>query len=256
MLTLQTLPESLPHAHKAHVPEPSTDEPYRGLHPPSSRKGLLIGFAVTVTAEFLVAWGGNFTHYAPKPVVKDEETLVAIAMPKYEQDPEVMENPGERAPQSDALQDMAPPMQTDVPQVVMPESFVQQIEPPPPEITDLSKNITKIPAYRSSIGKIAVLDISDLDQIPTPKFRARPIYPFEMIREGLSGQVLVDFIVDTEGGVRNPVAVRSTNPAFEESAVTAVSKWKFTPGRKNNHSVYTHMQIPIIFNLHKEQEGE
>jgi protein TonB len=72
-----------------------------------------------------------------------------------------------------------------------------------------------------------------------------------MIRQGLSGEVLVDFIVDTNGAVRNAVAVKSTNPMFEENALSAVAKWKFTPGRKNNHIVYTHMQVPIQFHLQK-----
>jgi TonB family protein len=56
--------------------------------------------------------------------------------------------------------------------------------------------------------------------------------------------------------VRNAVAYSSTHHEFEESAVTAVEKWKFSPGRKNSHAVYTHMQVPIIFNLHKEMEEQ
>jgi len=61
--------------------------------------------------------------------------------------------------------------------------------------------------------------------------------------------VLVDFIVDTEGAVRNARAVRSSRNEFEENAVIAVAKWKFVPGRKNNHAVFTHMQVPILFTL-------
>ncbi len=56
------------------------------------RPGLLIGFAVTVTTEFLVAWGGNLTRYHAPPKVKEEETKIEIAMPKYDPDPpEVVE---------------------------------------------------------------------------------------------------------------------------------------------------------------------
>jgi hypothetical protein len=31
-----------------------------------------------------------------------------------------------------------------------------------------------------------------------------------------------------------------------------VSKWKFRPGRKNGHAVYTHMQVPIVFTLNED----
>jgi protein TonB len=147
-------------------------------------------------------------------------------------------------------------MLADVPQVVTPQSFVQPIEPPPPDVTDLAKHIIKIPVNRTSFGGITVVDISQLDQVPVPKFRVRPIYPFTMINAGESGEVLVDFIVDTDGNVRNPTAVKSSRREFEDNAVTAVGRWKFIPGRKNNHTVYTHMQVPIRFALHKQDEEQ
>jgi len=76
-----------------------------------------------------------------------------------------------------------------------------------------------------------------------------PHYPSSMIQSGMNGEVLVDFIVDTSGAVRNATAVRSTNREFEASAVEAVSKWRFRPGMKANRAVFTHMQVPIEFNL-------
>jgi protein TonB len=209
----------------------------------------MIGLATTLTIEFLVAWGGNLTHYVPKPKAKDDEVKITIAMPKFDPDPpETVEGTAPTTPV-----DIAPPMQTDVPQVVTPESFVQQIEPPPPDVSSLSQNIVKIPETRTYFGSVAVIDISNLDQVPIVKYRARPIYPTEMVRSGVTGEVLVDFIVDTDGNVRNASAVRSSHREFEENAVVAVTKWKFVPGKKNHHVVFTHMQVPIIFVLHKDE---
>jgi protein TonB len=214
------------------------------------RPGIIIGFATTVTIEFLVAWGGNLTHYVPKPKVKEQEPKITIVMPKYDPDPpELVEGPTPTGPV-----DLAPPMQEDVPQVATPESFIQQIEPPPPELSSFSRNIVKIPETRSFFGTVAVIDISNLDQVPVAKYRARPIYPTEMARAGVSGEVLVDFIVDTEGSVRNARAVQSSHREFEDNAVSAVSKWKFIPGKKNKHVVFTHMQVPIRFILHKGED--
>jgi protein TonB len=144
-------------------------------------------------------------------------------------------------------------MQNDVPQLVTPQSFVQQIEPPPPDLSALSKNIVKIPETRNGLAGIEVFDISKLDQVPSARFQARPQYPFEMRRAGISGEVLVDFIVDTNGDVRNAFAVHSSQREFESAAVQAVSKWKFRAGRKNGHAVYTHMQVPIVFTLDQDQ---
>jgi protein TonB len=211
------------------------------------RRDLITGFILTLTLEIVVGWGGNLTHYKPKPKVKEEEQKIDIVMPKIEPDePEVVED---QPPQP---QDIAPPMQQDVPQAVTPESFVQQIEPPPPDLSALSKNIVKIPEVRTGLSGVEVFDISKLDQQPVPRFQARPQYPFEMRRAGISGEVLVDFIVDTNGDVRNAYAVRSSQREFEAAAVQAVSKWKFKAGRKNGHAVYTHMQVPIVFTLNED----
>jgi protein TonB len=103
------------------------------------------------------------------------------------------------------------------------------------------------------LGKgIEVFDISKLDQQPVARFQARPQYPFEMRRAGIAGEVLVDFIVDSNGDVRNAYAVRSSQREFEAAAVQAVSKWKFRPGKKSGRNVNTHMQVPIVFTLNEE----
>jgi len=205
------------------------------------RRDLIIGFIFTVALEFLVAWGGNLTHYKPKPKPKEDEQKIEIVMPKIEPDePEVVEDQQQQVPQ-----DIAPPMQNDVPQLVTPQSFVQQIEPPPPDLSALSKNIVKIPETRNGLAGIEVFDISKLDQVPSARFQARPQYPFEMRRAGIS--------VDTNGDVRNAFAVHSSQREFESAAVQAVSKWKFRAGRKNGHAVYTHMQVPIVFTLDQDQ---
>jgi protein TonB len=211
------------------------------------RRGLIIGFIFTFTFEFLVAWLGNMTHYVPKPRPKDEGPTITIVMPKLEPDePDVVEN------EAPLPTEITPPMQNDVPQVATPDSFVQPIEPPPPDMSSLSRNAVKIPESRSNLAGVEIFDISKLDQVPSPRFQARPQYPFEMRRMGISGDVLVDFIVDPNGDVRNAFAAHSSQREFEASAVQAVSKWKFRPGRKNAHNVYTHMQVPIQFTLDQE----
>jgi RNA polymerase sigma factor (sigma-70 family) len=94
-----------------------------------------------------------------------------------------------------------------------------------------------------------VFDISALDQTPVVRFQGRPQYPFEMRRAGIGGEVVVDFVVDTNGEVQNAQALRSSRQEFEPAAVAAVSKWKFKPGRKGGQDVLTHMQVPIVFSL-------
>jgi protein TonB len=147
--------------------------------------------------------------------------------------------------------DLAPPMQIDLPQPERPDSFVQKVQPPPPDGVTVSSDMTVVPDVRNpgAFNGIQVFDPTMLDHTPVPKFQAPPQYPFEMRRTGTTGEVVVDFIVDANGAVRNPFALRSTHREFEAAAVLAVGKWKFRPGRKDGRDVPTHMQVPIVFSL-------
>ena len=102
----------------------------------------------------------------------------------------------------------------------------------------------------SAPSAAGIYDLRDLDQIPQPKgIRAAPVYPTEMKRQGISGTVVLVFIVDTKGDVRDVRIVKSTNDKFNQSAIDAVSQWKFHPGKKGGRLVNVRMQIPISFNL-------
>lgn len=96
-----------------------------------------------------------------------------------------------------------------------------------------------------------VFELKDLDRRPVPQFQARPQYPFEMRRSGIEGEVVVDFIIDTDGRVQLAHAIRSSRQEFEAAAVLAVSRWRFLPGRKEGKSVPTHLQMPVVFTLNK-----
>lgn len=94
-----------------------------------------------------------------------------------------------------------------------------------------------------------VYELAALDQKPVPRFQARPQYPFELRRSKISGEVVVDFIVDAQGEVVNARALRSSHPGFEAAAVQAVTRWKFRPGLKDGAPVNTHLQVPIVFSI-------
>jgi TonB family protein len=90
---------------------------------------------------------------------------------------------------------------------------------------------------------------------PRVTYQKKPIYPFAMRRSGMRGEVLVDFVVDIEGRVRNPYVVRSLNPSFDDDAIDAVRQWKFEPGMVGERPVPTHMQVPVIFSLDETYGG-
>jgi protein TonB len=212
-------------------------------------RDLILGCLLSLSLHLLLLFTDR-TPAAKPDLVGDiaKEIEIDITPPVMPpDDPEVA-----AVPDSDAKPlDLAPPMQPDLPQPERPDSFVQKVQPPPPAGVTVSTDMTVVPDVRrpgAFIG-IQVIDPTMLDHTPVPKFQAPPQYPFEMRRTGAIGEVVVDFIVDANGEVRNAYALRSTQREFEAAAVLAVGKWKFRPGRKDGRAVPTHMQVPIVFSL-------
>ena len=123
-----------------------------------------------------------------------------------------------------------------------------ELRPKPPLI--IAASVPRIETA-SVVQGMRVFDISELDQTPVARFQARPQYPYEMRRQKIGGEAVVDFIIDTNGEVVNAYAIRSSRVEFEAAAVQAVSKWRFKPGRKGGRDVPTHMQVPIVFTLNE-----
>lgn len=71
----------------------------------------------------------------------------------------------------------------------------------------------------------AAFDVSKLDRAPRPRFQARPSYPVQLRTAGIAGAVVVDFIVDAKGDVRNAFASKTTlqgaEPAKGDGAAAA-----------------------------------
>ena len=94
-----------------------------------------------------------------------------------------------------------------------------------------------------------IFDLKDLDERPRPVVQTKPQYPLDLRQAGINGEVVVQFLVDSKGSVRNVKVMRSTNPGFDESVLRAVRTWRFEPGKKNGKAVTTRVQIPIPFNI-------
>ncbi len=145
------------------------------------------------------------------------------------------------------------------------------------------QEVAKVEAARRAAAETNAerVDVTKLDQQPVPKFQVRPQYPPELKAAGITGKVMVEFIVDQNGNVQNVTVARTPRSegetvvmsdftiatdaggrsgsadaeaqrAFEAAAIEAVSKWKFEAGRKRGRQVPTHMQTPIIFSLKED----
>lgn len=76
-------------------------------------------------------------------------------------------------------------------------------------------------------------------------------YPKLAVMAGIEGRVVVQFIIDKEGNVNDPVVVRGIGGGCDEEAVKAVQQAKFIPGRQRGKPVLVRYSLPISFSLKK-----
>ena len=77
-------------------------------------------------------------------------------------------------------------------------------------------------------------------------------YPKYALENGIQGRVVVDFIIDEKGDVRDVHVSRSVHTSLDEEAVRVISaspRWR--PGRHHGNKVKVAMTIPVDFRLEK-----
>ncbi|MDE6611675.1 MAG: TonB family protein [Muribaculaceae bacterium] len=76
------------------------------------------------------------------------------------------------------------------------------------------------------------------------------VYPSAASEEGVSGRVVVEFVVGKDGSITNVKVVRPRHPALDKEAlrvVKAMPKW--VPGRNNGQPVKVTYTLPVTFRL-------
>ena len=94
-----------------------------------------------------------------------------------------------------------------------------------------------------------VYDITQVAIMPKIRTRVPAVFPAELRRAGVGGEVVVDFIVDETGKPFDIQVTQATHPAFGAAAAEAVKQWTFTPGMMDGRPVRTRMQAPLLFTL-------
>ena len=78
----------------------------------------------------------------------------------------------------------------------------------------------------------------------------RIVYPEVAKENGVQGRVVLSFIVDSDGYVKNVTVLRGVDPSIDKEAVRVVSsspQWK--PGRQRDKNVRVRYNFPLNFQL-------
>lgn len=83
---------------------------------------------------------------------------------------------------------------------------------------------------------------------PTRTLFVAPDYPSTALAARVSGSVIIEAIIDTDGHVRNARVLRSI-PLLDDAALAAVRQWRYTPTMLNGAPVPVVMTVTVRFDL-------
>jgi TonB family protein len=88
-------------------------------------------------------------------------------------------------------------------------------------------------------------------QAPIARLTPNPRYTGEAMRARITGKVVMQGVVQTDGTIRDVRLVQSLDPHFgvDESALETASKWTFTPGMRDGRPVPVRIVIELHFSL-------
>lgn len=188
--------------------------------------------AIKIVPEVPTVKLGDF-RMPPEEPPPEEERTETTADQKQSTEPLVPRSP----------EPVTAPTPTDFPQRPVPEVNVTS------NLSDLSK--ADLSGTTERIARVSLLSGAMLDNPPRTRTQIPPVYPPDARRSGLTGKVLVEFVVDEEGRVHDPRVMNSSDRVFDEPTLRAISRWRFEPGRKDGRVVRFRMAVPVDFNLNE-----
>ena len=103
---------------------------------------------------------------------------------------------------------------------------------------------------RVTLGPVVEVRGSPAHGYPVSHFPL-PWYPYEMVRAGIAGEVVVRAWVDADGLVREARIVKSTQREFEAATLNAVERWRFfeflEPGVKERRGMVVDCRLIFDF---------
>lgn len=73
-----------------------------------------------------------------------------------------------------------------------------------------------------------------------------PLYPQEAIDNGLTGTVILKFLVNKHGNTQE-IKVVSGPKLFRLPAINCVKKWKYKPAQQNGKNIEVRITQPVTF---------
>lgn len=105
-------------------------------------------------------------------------------------------------------------------------------------------------SYDQTLARLTPIRVGDGVSQPIKTHDVKPAYPAEAQSQQVQGVVIVAAIIDPSGSIANARILRSI-PPLDEAALSAVSRWQFTPTVVNGVPAAVLMTVTVNFTIGK-----
>jgi len=155
----------------------------------------------------------------------------------------------QQRPEMEPLVQRLPPQPREMPQLeIQAERVARQL--PPREVQVASRvPIEKLPTAEA-VQTVRKQGSTGASVPPQVRSRPDPVHPRELLRRRIEASVRLKVRVGISGKVTNiQIAQSSGYEAMDKSAVEAVRRWEFTPGRRHGQPAAMTVIVPIEFRI-------
>lgn len=90
---------------------------------------------------------------------------------------------------------------------------------------------------------------ASLNRAPKPIFNPKPNYPRSLREQGITGNVIVQVVINASGDVQDIEVLASDNDLFTEEALKVLNEWKYAPALQNGKPISSRVQFSIPFKI-------
>lgn len=209
---------------------------------------LLIGYVVVLAFMFVAfEWSRRDVKIDVSQAVSDivfEEEIIPITETPEQQAPpppeapkvaELLEIVDNKVEVQETTQVMNEDHVAKVDVTYKPPQAVVEEEPEEQVIFDVVESIPEFPGGQAALMQYLAKNIK---------------YPTISQENGTQGRVIVQFVVNKDGGIVDAKVVRSVDPYLDKEALRVVGTMpKWTPGKQRNKPVRVKYTLPVMFRL-------
>lgn len=115
-----------------------------------------------------------------------------------------------------------------------------------PADTTVYRVVEKMPEYPEGVEKLVKYIRTSTDNYWKKRYpKGKPVYPCE---QGISGRIIVSFVINENGQVTDPEVLRRVDKDLDKEAIRIIKSMpRWIPGEHKGKKVKVRLTLPVMF---------